>query len=82
MDRCAAARARSRLVLRHQEWWFYTINNGTESTQGYLRLSVDVTDNTQIFGEVLLNHDVQRFAAGANFYETASDSKQPVFLLL
>ena len=53
---------------------YYTIGNASESTQGYIRASDDITPNLQVFAEVLVNHDVQRFSAGGNFYETQSDS--------
>ncbi len=57
----------------------YTINNGTESTQGYLRASVDVNDYIQVFTEALVSHDVQRYAAGQNFYQSQSDSSSPYY---
>ena len=58
---------------------YYTIGNAAESTQGYVRLSDDITSNIQVFGEVLLNHDVQRFSAGTNFYETSADPSSPYY---
>jgi iron complex outermembrane recepter protein len=53
---------------------YYTIGNASESTQAYVRASDDISPNLQVFAEALFNHDVQRFAAGGNFYETQSDS--------
>lgn len=48
---------------------YYTLNNGVESTQGYLNASDDLTDHLQIFANVLVSHEVQRFdQAGPGFY--------------
>ena len=54
---------------------YYTIGkNASESTQAYIRASDDITPNLQVFAEALFNHDVQRYAAGGNFYSTQSDA--------
>ena len=46
---------------------FYTIDNGTEATQGYLHASYDVNDGIQIFTDVLVDHDIARFSTGTRF---------------
>lgn len=56
---------------------FYTINNGTEGAQGFLRLSDDINDNLQLFADVLLDHDVTRFNTGTVSLQTAADSAGP-----
>jgi outer membrane receptor protein involved in Fe transport len=56
---------------------YYTIANGKESTQGYLHLTNDVNDNVQLFADVLMNHQVARFAVSAGFFGTEGDSSSP-----
>ena len=56
---------------------FYTIDNGTEATQGFLRLSDDINDHVQVFSDILLDHDVTRFNTGTALFSTADDSSGP-----
>ena len=56
---------------------YYTLNNGTESSQVFLHASDDVNDHIQIFSDVLLDHDVTRFGSGSPFFSTADDSSGP-----
>ena len=58
---------------------FYTINNGTESSQGSMHLSYDVNDHVQVFSDLLLNHDVTTYNTGSILYSTADDSSQPYY---
>ncbi|MFT3907392.1 MAG: TonB-dependent receptor [Steroidobacteraceae bacterium] len=51
---------------------YYTIGNGDESMQGYLHGTFDLTDNVQLYGDLLLNHDKLTYnAAGALWYGTS-----------
>ncbi len=56
---------------------YYTLDNGDESTQGYLHASDDINDNIQLFTDILLNHDVTRFNHGTAFLDTADDGSSP-----
>jgi len=58
---------------------FFTVNNGDEATEGYLRGTYDVNDHLQVFVESLANHDVTRFNNGANFFDTADDPNAPYY---
>jgi iron complex outermembrane recepter protein len=53
---------------------YYTLNNGTESAQGFLNATYDLPGNAQIFSEVLVSHAVQRFNHGTAFLDTADDN--------
>ena len=52
---------------------YYTLNNQTESTQGYLHASDDITDHFQVFADVLVSHEQTRFSSGPSFYYTGYD---------
>lgn len=56
---------------------YYTLNNGTESSQVFLHASDDLNDNIQLFSDVLLDHDVTRFGSGSPFFSTGDDSTGP-----
>lgn len=56
---------------------YYTINNGTEAEQGYVHAGYDIGDHTQIFADVLLDHDVTLFNTGTSFFSSADDSSGP-----
>jgi outer membrane receptor protein involved in Fe transport len=53
---------------------FQSLNNGSESTQGYVHASDDINEHLQIFTEVLIDHDWTQFSGGtgtnfwSNFY--------------
>jgi len=49
---------------------FYTISNADESTQGYLSVTDDLTDHLQLYGDVLLSHDVTRFGTGLGVFNS------------
>ncbi len=55
----------------------YTTSNGQENTDGYLHISDDINSNVQVFGDVLVSHDVERFSTGTALFSTASDSAGP-----
>lgn len=55
----------------------YTISNGQENTDAYLHASYDVNSNIQVFTDVLLSHDVERFSTGTSLFSTADDSAGP-----
>ena len=57
----------------------YTVGNGEESTQGYLNISDDITDNVQVFANVLVNHDVTRLGAQSVFFATGDDPTSPYY---
>jgi len=50
---------------------YYTLNNGTESAQGFLNATYDLSGAAQIFTEVLASNAVTKFNPGAGFYGTA-----------
>ncbi|MBV9697992.1 MAG: TonB-dependent receptor [Gammaproteobacteria bacterium] len=52
---------------------YYTLNNGSESTQGFVHSTLDLGSSTQLFADLLLNHEAIRFNTGTVFYGTASD---------
>jgi iron complex outermembrane recepter protein len=52
---------------------FYTLNNGEESAQGYMRFTDDISDHLQLWSEVLLSHDVAKLSDGTHFYSTVVD---------
>jgi outer membrane receptor protein involved in Fe transport len=53
---------------------YYTLNNGTESAQGFLNATYDLSGGAQIFAEVLASNAVQRFNHGTAFLGTAGDN--------
>ncbi|MES1190636.1 MAG: TonB-dependent receptor [Steroidobacter sp.] len=58
---------------------YYTIDNGLESTQGYLHADTDLNDHVQLFTDVLWNHDVTRFSSGTAYFGTAGDPTSPYY---
>jgi len=58
---------------------FFTLNNGTESTQGYLHVSDDVNEHLQLFTEVLIDHDWAQFSNGTGFYSNFDPSVADYF---
>lgn len=48
---------------------FYTINNGDSSTQAYLRATLPL-GASELYGDMLLSHDVTTFSAGGGRYDT------------
>ncbi|MEP6546419.1 MAG: TonB-dependent receptor [Gammaproteobacteria bacterium] len=56
---------------------YYTLDNGDESTQGFLHASDDINSNVQLFTDILLNHDVTKFNHGTPFLSTSNDSSSP-----
>jgi iron complex outermembrane recepter protein len=55
----------------------YTVSNGQENTDGYLHISDDINSNVQVFADVLLSHDVEKFSTGTALFSTADDSAGP-----
>ena len=55
----------------------YTISNGQENTDAYIHMSYDFNSHVQVFTDVLLSHDVERFSTGTTFFSTADDSAGP-----
>jgi iron complex outermembrane receptor protein len=49
---------------------FYTLNNGTEATQGYVHASDDINDHFQLFSDVLIDHDYAKYSNGPGFWAT------------
>ncbi len=49
---------------------FYTISNGDSGGEVYVRLSDNISDNIQLYANVLWSHDTASFSNGAYFYET------------
>lgn len=56
---------------------YYTIANGDETTQAYLHATDDLTDTTQVFADILINHDVTRFSSGIPAYNSSFDTSSP-----
>ena len=56
-----------------------TIGNGEESVQGYLRLRGDLNDTTQLYADLLVNHDATRFSYGPYFWANYVDSNSPLY---
>ncbi|MBS0367396.1 MAG: TonB-dependent receptor [Proteobacteria bacterium] len=52
---------------------YYTLNNGTEATQGFLHASYDLAGGAQLFGDVLISHANTRFNTGTVLYDSSSD---------
>jgi iron complex outermembrane recepter protein len=55
----------------------YTVSNGQENTDGYLHISDDINSSVQVFADVLLSHDVEKFSTGTALFSTADDSAGP-----
>jgi outer membrane receptor protein involved in Fe transport len=51
---------------------YYTLNNGTESTQGFLNTTYDLSGGAQLFTEVIASHAVQRFNTGTALFDTST----------
>lgn len=58
---------------------FYTVQNGDESTQGYVHATYDITDSLQVFVESLVNHEQTKFNVGTTFYGSSVDSSSPYY---
>ncbi|MBS0373894.1 MAG: TonB-dependent receptor [Proteobacteria bacterium] len=58
---------------------YATINNGTENEQAFLHGTWDISANTRLFADVLLDHDVTEFNTGTVFFGTADDSTGPFY---
>jgi len=52
---------------------FFTINNASESTQGYIHASDDINEHVQVFTDVLIDHEWTWFTNGTGFYQNALD---------
>ncbi|MDE1923602.1 MAG: TonB-dependent receptor, partial [Gammaproteobacteria bacterium] len=68
--------ARGQYCGTFRSGWF-TINNGTEATQGFLRASDDLNDHVKLFSDLLVDHDVTRYNPGTAFFSTADNSSGP-----
>ncbi len=49
---------------------YYTLNNGTEATQGYLHASDEFNEHFQLFTDVLIDHDTAEYSNGPGFWAT------------
>jgi len=58
---------------------FYTLNNGSESTQGYLHASDDINEHLQVFTDVLIDHEWTQFSNGTSFYSNIDPSVADYF---
>lgn len=56
---------------------YYTIGNGSENVQGYARATSKISDNIELYADVLVNRDVTQYSVGGNFYGTSIDSSSP-----
>ena len=54
---------------------YKTIRNGKESAQIYNRVTFDVSDNFQLYSEVLYNHEAFEYASGSNYTWWGSGTK-------
>jgi len=49
---------------------YYTLNNGSEATQGFLRAIDHLNDHVEIFTDLLLDHDYTLFSNGTDIFES------------
>lgn len=49
-----------------------TLRDETKNTQLYVHGTADLTGSTQLYGDVLLNHDVTKYSTGTRFWSTDS----------
>jgi iron complex outermembrane recepter protein len=56
---------------------YYNIGNDVESLQTYLHAASEVSEHSQLYGDVLLNRDVQEIGDGAGVWGTNSDYYDP-----
>ena len=56
---------------------YYTLANGSENTEAYIHLENDFNDHVQVFSDILVSHDVTRFAVSGGFFGTADDATSP-----
>lgn len=50
---------------------FYSVSDGDSNSELYTNITNDLTDNVQLYANVLWNHDVTSFSNGGYFYETS-----------
>jgi outer membrane receptor protein involved in Fe transport len=49
---------------------YNTIGNSTESTQGYVRATADLSPALQLYADALLDHETAKFSVGSLFWDT------------
>src|SRR5258706_1837587 len=49
---------------------YYTLNNGTESTQAYLHATANITGSMQLYSDVIYSNEIVRFGTGTRFWQT------------
>jgi iron complex outermembrane recepter protein len=47
-----------------------TIGNSTESTQGYVRATADISQALQLYADALIDHESAKFSIGSQFWDT------------
>lgn len=55
---------------------YYTINNGDESTQAYLRATQGLGEHTELYADLLYSNDVTTFSNGTAAYNTSFVNNQ------
>ena len=49
---------------------YNTIGNSTESTQGYVHATADISPALQLYADALIDHDTAKFSVGSLFWDT------------
>lgn len=50
---------------------YETLNNGEDNVQGYLHATLDVGDSSQIYGDLLLDHEITKYSVGQLWWGTS-----------
>src|SRR5262249_55577318 len=58
---------------------YYSIDNGLESTQGYVHVGDDLNEHVQLFTDVLVSHEVAKYAVTGGYFGTSGDTTGPYY---
>lgn len=58
---------------------FNTLNNGSESTQGYLHASWDLNEHLQLFSDLLIDHEWTQYSSGTDFWSNSLNTAPLAF---
>jgi iron complex outermembrane receptor protein len=59
---------------------FNTLNNGSESTQGYLHAGWDLNEHVQLFSELLIDHEWTQYSAGTDIWSNSLNTAPAAFV--
>jgi iron complex outermembrane recepter protein len=59
---------------------FNTLNNGSESTQGYLHASWDLNEHLQVFSDLLIDHEWTQYSSGTDFWSNSLNTAPAAFV--